>query len=179
MQQANKLILICAAGCSDTDVVSERCGEGAESKGKALDLPLNLCSYTHLLSWAKGQDRRCKWSKWVSFSGWLGEPLIRDKVRSSVTKEELRVKTLLLHIKRSQLRWLRHVFRIPWRYFGHVPLERDQEDDPGHTGGTVSLFGLEAPQCPPWQFRGSVSGPGGAGTSAQTAAPATRPQRWS
>ncbi len=38
---------------------------------------------------------------------------LRDRVRSSVTLEELRVESLLLGIERSQLRWLGHLFRMP------------------------------------------------------------------
>ncbi|KAK3525946.1 hypothetical protein QTP70_011037 [Hemibagrus guttatus] len=38
---------------------------------------------------------------------------LRDRVRSSVTREELGVEPLLLHIKRGQLRWLGHLFRMP------------------------------------------------------------------
>ncbi|KAK3575585.1 hypothetical protein QTP86_030518 [Hemibagrus guttatus] len=38
---------------------------------------------------------------------------VRDKVRSSVTREELGVEPLLLHIERGQLRWLGHLFRMP------------------------------------------------------------------
>ncbi|KAK3518183.1 hypothetical protein QTP70_033879 [Hemibagrus guttatus] len=38
---------------------------------------------------------------------------LRDRVRSSVTREELGVKPLLLHIERGQLRWLGHLFRMP------------------------------------------------------------------
>ena len=38
---------------------------------------------------------------------------LRDRVRSSVTREELGVEPLLLHIERSQLRWLGHLFRMP------------------------------------------------------------------
>uniref|UniRef100_A0A672GMW1 DDE Tnp4 domain-containing protein n=1 Tax=Salarias fasciatus TaxID=181472 RepID=A0A672GMW1_SALFA len=38
---------------------------------------------------------------------------LRDKVRSSVTREELGVEPLLLHIERNQLRWLGHLFRMP------------------------------------------------------------------
>ncbi|KAK3519713.1 hypothetical protein QTP70_002681 [Hemibagrus guttatus] len=37
----------------------------------------------------------------------------RDRVRSSVTWEELGVELLLLHIERGQLRWLWHLFRMP------------------------------------------------------------------
>ncbi len=38
---------------------------------------------------------------------------LRDKVRSSATREELRVEPLLLDIERSQVRWLGHLFRMP------------------------------------------------------------------
>ncbi|KAK3545707.1 hypothetical protein QTP70_011363 [Hemibagrus guttatus] len=37
----------------------------------------------------------------------------RDRVKSSVTREELGVEPLLLHIKRGQLRWLGHLFWMP------------------------------------------------------------------
>ncbi|KAK3539176.1 hypothetical protein QTP86_028667, partial [Hemibagrus guttatus] len=38
---------------------------------------------------------------------------LRDRVRSSVTREELGVEPMLLHIERGQLRWLGHLFRMP------------------------------------------------------------------
>ncbi|KAK3564684.1 hypothetical protein QTP86_024812, partial [Hemibagrus guttatus] len=38
---------------------------------------------------------------------------LRDRVRRSVTQEELGVEPLLLHIERGQLRWLEHLFRMP------------------------------------------------------------------
>ncbi|KAK3546555.1 hypothetical protein QTP70_027318, partial [Hemibagrus guttatus] len=38
---------------------------------------------------------------------------LRDRVRSSVIREELGVAPLLLHIERGQLRWLGHLFRMP------------------------------------------------------------------
>ncbi|KAK3560563.1 hypothetical protein QTP86_010899 [Hemibagrus guttatus] len=38
---------------------------------------------------------------------------LRDRLRSSVTREELGVEPLLLHIERGQLRWLGHLFRMP------------------------------------------------------------------
>uniref|UniRef100_A0AAY5JVS7 Reverse transcriptase domain-containing protein n=1 Tax=Esox lucius TaxID=8010 RepID=A0AAY5JVS7_ESOLU len=38
---------------------------------------------------------------------------LRNRVRSSVTREEHRVEPLLLHIERGQLRWLGHLFRMP------------------------------------------------------------------
>ncbi|KAK3510969.1 hypothetical protein QTP70_027792 [Hemibagrus guttatus] len=49
---------------------------------------------------------------------WRGAPL--ERVRSSVTREELGVELLLLHIERGQLRWLGHLFRMPP---GHLPGE--------------------------------------------------------
>ncbi|KAK3566125.1 hypothetical protein QTP86_026019 [Hemibagrus guttatus] len=41
---------------------------------------------------------------------------LRDRVRSPVTQEELRVEPLLLHIERGQVRWLGHLFRMPPGY---------------------------------------------------------------
>uniref|UniRef100_A0AAV2MIF0 Reverse transcriptase domain-containing protein n=1 Tax=Knipowitschia caucasica TaxID=637954 RepID=A0AAV2MIF0_KNICA len=38
---------------------------------------------------------------------------LRDRLRSSVTREELGVEPLLLHVERNQLRWLGHLFRMP------------------------------------------------------------------
>ncbi|KAK3558298.1 hypothetical protein QTP86_014684 [Hemibagrus guttatus] len=38
---------------------------------------------------------------------------LRDRLRSSVTREELGVEPLLLYIERGQLRWLGHLFRMP------------------------------------------------------------------
>ncbi|KAK3570072.1 hypothetical protein QTP86_010236 [Hemibagrus guttatus] len=38
---------------------------------------------------------------------------LRDRVRRSVTREELGVELLFLHIERGQLRWLGHLFRMP------------------------------------------------------------------
>ncbi|XP_061753818.1 retrovirus-related Pol polyprotein from type-2 retrotransposable element R2DM isoform X2 [Nerophis ophidion] len=38
---------------------------------------------------------------------------LRDRVRSSAIREELKVKPLLLHIERTQMRWLGHLVRMP------------------------------------------------------------------
>ena len=38
---------------------------------------------------------------------------LRDRVRSSAIREELGVEPLLLHVERSQLRWLGHLYRMP------------------------------------------------------------------
>ncbi|KAI3377434.1 hypothetical protein L3Q82_008412 [Scortum barcoo] len=76
--------------------------------------------------------------------GWLKRSL-RDRVRSSVIREELGVEPLLLRIERSQLRWLGHLFRMPP---GRLPREVFQAgvppgggpgEDPGHAGETMSL----------------------------------------
>ncbi|KAK3546902.1 hypothetical protein QTP86_003774 [Hemibagrus guttatus] len=56
----------------------------------------------------------------MSFLRRLAGRSLRDRVRSFVTQEELRVEPLLLHIERGQLRWLGHLFRMP---LGHLPGE--------------------------------------------------------
>ncbi|CAF3333272.1 unnamed protein product [Rotaria sp. Silwood2] len=38
---------------------------------------------------------------------------LRDKIRSSDIRESLQIEPLLLHIERSQLRWLGHIIRMP------------------------------------------------------------------
>ncbi|TWW78199.1 hypothetical protein D4764_11G0003200 [Takifugu flavidus] len=38
---------------------------------------------------------------------------LRDRVRSSAIREELRVESLLLRVERSQMRWLGHLVRMP------------------------------------------------------------------
>ncbi|KAI3370284.1 hypothetical protein L3Q82_024458 [Scortum barcoo] len=60
-------------------------------------------------------------------------------------REELGVEPLLLHIERSQLRWLGHLFRMPPGRLprGGVPgmshREEASGEDPGHAGETMSL----------------------------------------
>ncbi|KAK3518725.1 hypothetical protein QTP70_008916 [Hemibagrus guttatus] len=49
----------------------------------------------------------------ISFLRRVAGCSLRDRVRSSVTREELGVEPLLLRIKRGQLRWLGHLFRMP------------------------------------------------------------------
>ncbi|KAF7646840.1 hypothetical protein LDENG_00181720, partial [Lucifuga dentata] len=65
---------------------------------------------------------------------------LRDRVRSSDIQEGLRVEPLLLHIKRRQLRWFRHLVRMDsgrslGRSSRHVQLGRGPREDPGHAGG--------------------------------------------
>ncbi|KAI3352272.1 hypothetical protein L3Q82_005174 [Scortum barcoo] len=72
---------------------------------------------------------------------------LRDRVRSSVTREELvGVEPLLaLRIERSQLRWLGHLIsdapwgRLPREVFQACPTGRRPVEDPGHAGETMSL----------------------------------------
>ena len=72
---------------------------------------------------------------------------LRDRVRSSVIREELGVDPLL-HIERSQMRWLGHLVRMPPGCLpdaslvscsGHVPLVGDPREDPGHAEEAMSL----------------------------------------
>ncbi|KAI3373320.1 hypothetical protein L3Q82_006620 [Scortum barcoo] len=91
--------------------------EGAESKGEALDaLPVNLpptLTYGHEL-WVMTERTRSRiQAAEMSFLRRVAGRSLRDRVRSSVTREELGVEPLLLHIERSQLRWLGHLFRMP------------------------------------------------------------------
>ncbi len=57
----------------------------------------------------------------MSFLRKVAGRTLRDRVRSSVTREELGVEPLLLHIERNQSRWLGHLFRMsPGRLSGEV-----------------------------------------------------------
>ncbi len=66
---------------------------------------------------------------------------LRDRVRSSVTREELRVEPLLLHVERSQLRWLGHLYQMPP---GRLPGKVD-------AGGTMSLGWPGKASGSPWK----------------------------
>ncbi|KAK3552841.1 hypothetical protein QTP86_022544 [Hemibagrus guttatus] len=87
---------------------------------------------------------------------------LRDRVRSSVTREELGVEPLLLHIERGQLRWLGHLFRMPP---GRLPGEvfrasLHREEAPGKTQDTLERLclsaGLGTPRGPSGRAGGSV-----------------------
>ncbi|KAI3363802.1 hypothetical protein L3Q82_001410 [Scortum barcoo] len=99
-----------------------------------------------------------------------GHSLI-DRVRSSVTREELGVEPLLLHIERSQLRWLGHLF---WMPPGRLHREEAQGKPRTRWRDYVSQLVLGTPRGPPGRAGGSVWGEGSLGISAQTAASATR-----
>ena len=54
---------------------------------------------------------------------------LKDKIRSSNIRESLQIEPLLLHIERSQLRWLGHILRmphnrLPYQVFQAVPIEK-------------------------------------------------------
>ncbi|KAK7919109.1 hypothetical protein WMY93_010393 [Mugilogobius chulae] len=87
---------------------------------------------------------------------------LRDRVRSSVTQEELGVESLLLHVERSQLRWLGHLFRMPPGVSpgippGLLPLGGDLEEDSGHAEGLCLSTGLETPQDSPRKLAESIT----------------------
>ncbi|KAI3372494.1 hypothetical protein L3Q82_022695 [Scortum barcoo] len=72
-------------------------------------------TYGHEL-WVMTERTRSADTSWpakMSFLRRVAGRSLRDRVRSSVTREELGVEPLLLHIERSQLRWLGHLFRMP------------------------------------------------------------------
>ncbi len=70
---------------------------------------------------------------------------LRDEMRSSIILEELGEESLLLCVEKSQLRWFRHLVRMPC---GHLPKEvfqarpagRRPRADPGPGGEIISLF---------------------------------------
>ncbi|XP_058625585.1 uncharacterized protein LOC131536570 [Onychostoma macrolepis] len=97
----------------------------------------------------------------ISFLPRVAGRTLRDRVRSSVTREELGVEPLLLHIERNQLRWLRHLFwmspgGLPGEVFRACPTGRRP---PGKTQDTLEGLCLSACLAMPW------GSPGGAGGS--------------
>ncbi|KAI3368720.1 hypothetical protein L3Q82_025415 [Scortum barcoo] len=118
------------------------------SRKEALDLPkVNLRShltYGHEL-WVMTERTRSRiQAAEMSFLRRVAGRSLRDRVRSSVIREELGVEPLLLRIERSQLRWLGHLFRmppgrLPREVFQACPTGRRPREDPGHAGETMSL----------------------------------------
>ncbi|MED6234421.1 hypothetical protein ATANTOWER_029593 [Ataeniobius toweri] len=108
---------------------------------------------------------------------------LRDRVRSSAIWEDLRAELLLLHIERSQLKWLGHLFQMPpvpdasfGRCFRHIPLGEGQGDSSEHTGGTMSVSwpgntsGFHQESCKRCRGEGSL------GIPAESAATTTQSQ---
>ncbi|KAK3565413.1 hypothetical protein QTP86_008018 [Hemibagrus guttatus] len=92
---------------------------------------------------------------------------LRDRVRSSVTREELGVEPLLLHIERGQLRWLGHLFRmppgrLPGEVFRACPTGKRPRGRP-RTRWRDYVFRLGMPRGPSRRAGGSVWGEGGLG----------------
>ena len=83
----------------------------------------------------------------ISFLRRVAGLSLRDRVRSSVIREELGVDPLLC-VERSQMRWLGHLVRmppgrLPGEVFRAVPRVGDPGEDPGHAGETVSRLAWE------------------------------------
>ncbi|KAI3371761.1 hypothetical protein L3Q82_024310 [Scortum barcoo] len=93
-------VVLLASSSQDLQRVLERFAAECEAAGMRISTSK---SEAMVLDTGKG---------WRALSGVAGRSL-RDRVRSSVTREELGVEPLLLRIERSQLRWLGHLFRMP------------------------------------------------------------------
>ena len=107
--------------CSDADSVPVCCGkETVKPKGKALCVPVDLCPYHHLWS-TMGNDQKSDimdTSQFPTQGGWTLPQRQGEKLSHS---GGLRVKSLLFHIERSQLRWFRHlVMMSPGRLLWEV-----------------------------------------------------------
>lgn len=80
-----------------------------------------------------------KWLNQIHTTTRVAGRSLRDRVRSSVTRQELRVKPLLLHIKRC----LGHLFQmlpgsLPGEVFSeHGPLGEGHGEGLGHNGETI------------------------------------------
>ncbi|KAK3559924.1 hypothetical protein QTP86_026952 [Hemibagrus guttatus] len=79
---------------------------------------------------------------------------LRDRVRSSVTREELGVEPLFLHIERGQLRWLGHLFRmlpgrLPREVFRACPTGKRPRGRPRTRWRDCLSAGLGTPRGPP------------------------------
>ena len=115
-----------------------------------------------MISWIQAAE--------MSFSHRVTELFLRDRLRNSIIWERLRVESLILHIKRSQLRWFGRLVTMPpdaslERWFGHVQQGEDQEADPGHAGKTTSLGCPGNPLVSSWK---SSWGERGLGLSASS-----------
>ena len=78
----------------------------------------------------------------MSFRRRVAGVALRDRVKSSASREELRLEQLLLCLERSELRWFGHLKRMPTRNtslgrcFRHVQWG-DLGEDPGLDGGGI------------------------------------------
>ncbi|KAK3508331.1 hypothetical protein QTP70_021477, partial [Hemibagrus guttatus] len=94
----------------------ERMDQGAEPEGELSiyqSIYVPTLTYGHEL-WVMTERVRSRIQvAKMSFLRRVAGHSLRDRVRSSVTREELGVEPLLLHIERGQLRWLGHLFWMP------------------------------------------------------------------
>ena len=51
-----------------------------------------------------------------------------DKLRNSAIRESLDIESLLLRIKRSQLRWVGHVSRMPQKWLPKQTLDAEESE---------------------------------------------------
>ena len=70
-----------------------------------------------------GNDRKNSIAAEMQFLRRTAGLTLRDRIRSSTIRESLKAESLLLHIERSQLRWLRHVLRMPRERLAHQVFE--------------------------------------------------------
>lgn len=115
----------------NADAVPDHCDEervGLQGKALSLLVYVLTLTYAHDL-WVVNKRTRLKiqaaemWLLWRV--AWFS---LRDRLMSSDTGRKLGVEPLLLAVKRSQLRWFRHMIRMP---LGCLPLEVLQACLPG------------------------------------------------
>ncbi|KAI3376749.1 hypothetical protein L3Q82_000352 [Scortum barcoo] len=174
----------CSAVRSYAVGVPDRRGEeGAESKGEALDLPVNLRShltYGHEL-WVMTERTRSRiQAAEMSFLRRVAGRSLRDRGEKLGHSGGARSRAAApSHREESaEVAWA-SVFGCPLdaslgRCSRHVPPGGGLGEDPGHAGETMSLGWPGNASGPPGRAGGSVWGEGSLGISAQTAASATR-----
>ena len=164
------------SGRSNADIVLVCHGEErAESEDKSLDRSVYVPTLTYghkLWVMTKRIRSQIQAAKMSFLAGWRAAPL-------EIGWGALSPRRSLEHIKRSQLRWLGHLYT--WTpSSGGVPGMPHREKTLRKNQDTLEwlchLAGLGTPWDPLRRGRGSVQGEGSLGVPAQTAAPATQPQ---
>lgn len=124
-----------------------RAKERTKCESRPVNLLLDLCFHPHLWPGALRSDREHETADAddgdeLPSKGWLDT--LREKVRSSVTQEELGLKPLLLHIKSGQLFFFGDLAGMPpghltVRCFVHVLQGAGPRVDPAHTGEILAV----------------------------------------
>lgn len=128
---------------------------GSWARGES-SLPFHWRSDPHLWPQAVSSDQK-NWIAdtcgWVSYVGWLGSASeIGWGVQVSIG--ELRVERLLLRIKRTYLRWFRHLVRmspwcLSWEVYQAQPTGRRPQAEPEFTGANLySIWPGNASESP-------------------------------